>query len=88
MAATCQRGAGNRSTNLVSAILSSKCLQFQVALLPLVPLPIVTVVSMCLQEGTKLLIMGQDPLFFKRIAGFQHCHSLERGTSLYASQDH
>lgn len=47
-----------------------------------------TEVSKCLQEGTKLLIMGQNPFVFKRMAGSQHSHSLERDTFLCVSQDH
>lgn len=72
----------------ITAILSSKYLQFQVALLPLSPPLIATGVSMYLQEGTRLMIMGQDPLVFKRMAGFQHSESLEKGTFFYVSQDH
>lgn len=85
MVATLQRGAGNK---WITEILNSKYLQFQVALLPLSPPPIATEVSMCPQETTRLMTMGQDPFVFKRMAGSQHRESLEKGTFLYVSQDH
>lgn len=71
-------------TDIVTAIFSSKCLQLQVALLPVEPPPITTGVPRHFQEGARLLNMGQDPLVLKRMAGSQHSHSLERDTFLYS----